>query len=389
MGARLVLADLGPDFWSHCPELDGRRLADIADLATRLLTQHAGLLISDSPPEGPVAIDSIPLSPRTAKLLRAAFGADHFAPREICFGALRAIPHVGTKRVLEIACALELVDPPQRRIQPLPAEIESFFSMMTEWCGRDLGHATLELVLPAARPDWPQPAARLWESIRKAATGIPAAPVPQETDSVPALLAREIAEWDDLTTTVLRARILAISESTRLEVLAAALGETPNRIIELESRGIELLERLRAEGFGPVLERAEEIRRRLGAAIPSDDPAVADALEWGISDFDGWGSRELAIELLLWLAGPYRRHEGWLLTGVNLVGRTAEALLEFHDAAGDDRPAKIVAALNEIGVLPTYHERWLDWVSDVGRLVELDRQERKVPDRPERQLALR
>lgn len=68
--------------------------------------------------------------------------------------------------------------------------------------------------------------------------------------------------------------------------------------------------------------RTELIRDRLGSAVQERHPAVKDALDRAVEDFDREYSdiKETARSLLLWLAGPYRVDDDWLLRDGDLPG---------------------------------------------------------------------
>ncbi len=362
------LEDLDASFWEANDSISRNAAAEIAKQFASLLNRAGGLPVYENPAAPTMELGSLKLSARTSAAFKRALSSSRIGVQGLDFETLLELPGIGAKRVLELSCALEaaLISPSES--VRVPAEIGQFYRELRQWVSAELGHATLADVLPPAGAAWPASAAKLWERVRHAVLPPPTDVRRSVSDSVPALLDRAIADCSELTLVILRARILACCEPTRLEVLTAALGETTERILSLERCGMQWLRRFDSQEYAPVMRRAERIRDAVGAAVPADAPELDEILGLVVADIEGSERRVLARELMLWLAGPYQKHRGWLLTGSNLVGRTVEVLLRDRDLVEYGAAEKLRRALSEIGILPVYQELWAEWVKEAARV---------------------
>jgi hypothetical protein len=95
-----------------------------------------------------------------------------------------------------------------------------------------------------------------------------------------------------------------------LAEIGRGLHVTRERVRQIEKRTVEDLADLAAGSAG---RRCRKLGRRLGTAVPTDSAELAAGLEWARRDL-GTVSSDLLDSLLLYLAGPYRLDEGWLVS---------------------------------------------------------------------------
>jgi hypothetical protein len=363
-GRPLKLADLDREFWKPHPAVDRRHLSDLVKCLDAVIRTQGDLPIVADSCDRLVSVAELDLSTQTTAVLKRLFGNGPVKLALMSFDELLKLPGVGIRRVLEIASALDAMLPARNEAAELPAEFRSFFRQLADWADTECFESTFTNVLPEPHPQWPDRLVDLWHRLGQASLpGVVAHH--NESDEVPALIQQAIAVCSPLQLVILRARVLSTTEPTRLEVLSAALGETPARIIELEQQGIEFLHRFEQPEYRLVLRRAERLRAAIGVAIPDDHPGIREALAEIMSDFDRSPMNDVVGELLLWLAGPYRRHNGWLAIGGDIVGRSTAAIMDHSDAGGAVRMSAVHEALTEIGILPQFQAQWIDWLVEV------------------------
>ncbi|MEA3501983.1 MAG: sigma factor-like helix-turn-helix DNA-binding protein, partial [Actinomycetota bacterium] len=115
-----------------------------------------------------------------------------------------------------------------------------------------------------------------------------------------------LSQFGDRDLQILRSRILIGTRRPprTLEELGEMFGCTRQRVQQLESRALARLKAyLSNDRYRSLNRAADDIRTEIGAASPIEaaDAAVADDPE------------SLVDELLLWVAGPYHRSDGWVL----------------------------------------------------------------------------
>jgi hypothetical protein len=118
---------------------------------------------------------------------------------------------------------------------------------------------------------------------------------------------------DSRSRTIFLSRI-SLDKLRTLEDLAAELGLTKERVRQLWVRAEQRVrEALETPRFAPILWRAHTLRTMLGVAVPGDTQHLKDAAEQ-VSRGVAAEGRERALDVLLWLTGPYRWNPstGWL-----------------------------------------------------------------------------
>lgn len=159
---------------------------------------------------------------------------------------------------------------------------------------------------------------------------------------------------------ILRDRVWPSPVRATLEELGEHLGMTRERVRQIESRGVsELRGLLEEEHFAPIFDRAFDLRRRLGAAVPLDSSEFTNAKRSSVRDIephdkgDGW-------DLLLWLAGPYRQSDGWLVVRADGPDPKGAELRKRAESSGFVSDETVTSVLDEAGVRPEWHEAWIE-----------------------------
>ena len=180
---------------------------------------------------------------------------------------------------------------------------------------------------------------------------------------------------------VVVARQIRLGARPTLEELGRTIGVTRERVRQLESKALTAAETaVRSPLFGPLRWRASDLREVLGVAVTESSDFLADALAWAVRDLDEPSSCS-ANEVMLWLAGPFKRDGEWLVrSDHSLRGLTrafesamADVLVAAADEAAD--------ALEELGLAtemtsdfmrtrPTWRriddETYVRWMGSVG-----------------------
>lgn len=160
-----------------------------------------------------------------------------------------------------------------------------------------------------------------------------------------------------------------IVEGHTLEEVGLELNVTRERIRQvqqdLEKRTAE---KLRSRPFLLLHWRAAELRRVLGAAAPLNHGTTIQAFR---DVFEG-ASRDSVLvlrPLVLQLAGPYRKRDGWLLDEAAVQGNV-ELLIEQCDEFGLMPVSRAYDWLNEIGIRAAFQEAWLENFGGFRRMEE-------------------
>jgi len=169
------------------------------------------------------------------------------------------------------------------------------------------------------------------------------------------------ARFDMRSWAILEARILAVSEQQTLDELGRRYGVTRERVRQIESKAVSLLrdEGNRA-GSGVLRRMAARVREELGFAIRTSQLTEMTFLGSGV---DPVTRRE---KVLLWLAGPYRRTDGWLIrqTFPDLIKQT-RFLLDQRTEHGPASLVDVRSALEQLGVRASEVPAWFEYVGGI------------------------
>ena len=368
-GKPLSISDLGADFWDHVNTVDQGSLRSLVDLVHSRIHRVKQVRLDLAAGSHLLAIDALPLTTRTRNALRQHYSEQRL-PTKCVVSELLMIPNFGIRCLIEFACVVEAAQSwerskdvagnhPQRPNGVLPSDVNSFFQLLGAWAAGEQNLKELSLVLPAARSDWPEELQHLWTRIGHADTGMLAGNLIYGY-SVPALVSGWINGLDEGHARILGARVFATDGAETLERLGELYGVTRERIRQIETKAIKRLGQFRSAEYRPVLRRATKLREELGIVMPAYDPALVDALNWVVADFGQNAPRTLTQQLFLWLAGPYRSRDGWLIADSAIVEKSKAALLG-HEVERALIPVDVArATLNELGISETHHEAWID-----------------------------
>ena len=300
------------------------------------------------------------------------------------FGEALLVRKFGTRSVIDFVCVVEAaIEHTSKRdrfrysteestedMMPNSKEIFAAFQALAGYAAGERNLETLADVMPAAPDDWPIEIKQLWANLGHIETQETAGELTKRY-SVPALIARGLAPIDPRSREILAARVFATGAATTLEVLGERLGVTRERIRQLEKKAIRRFEIFGNAEFCPVLRRSMALRERLGIGLPAGDPSIKSALLWATEDQRNVSPSDIAFiqALLLWLAGPYKVQENWLLAEKHLSALTLDALLARKDARGLISELAATEVLSHLGLRTRYH---LAWTKQLPSLLRVD-----------------
>ncbi len=168
-------------------------------------------------------------------------------------------------------------------------------------------------------------------------------------------------ELDSRAIDILVARVFAREKPDSLEILGIRHGLTRERVRQFERKIIKKLEFIfRSEKYSPIKRRAAKLREKLGSAAPVTHVSVEEALNWVIADFKHADNRTLLKGLFMWLAGPYKERERWLLVNHNIVENSRKRLLAQQTDSALIPTMNAHEVLSELGIRETHHDSWID-----------------------------
>jgi len=152
---------------------------------------------------------------------------------------------------------------------------------------------------------------------------------------------------------------LSNSDAPTLQELADQFGITRERVRQLElGCGHKLIALTREQEYVRIGWRANTIRRDLGLGVPMDGSYCTAVLQQAIRGISKQ-YRDIALKILLWLAGPYQikgdRH--WLSRGPIPDHKFVNSVT---NANGVVDLAALSIALNEVGLVKDVHNEWTE-----------------------------
>jgi len=248
-------------------------------------------------------------------------------------------------------------------------DINNFFEVLGAWAAGEQRFGDLSQVLPEPLSDWPPELQCLWERLGYADTRLLAGNTINQY-SAPTPILYWINALDDRLIDILRTRVLATRPET-LDQIGERYDVTRERVRQLENKVRKKLARFRKSAeYRPVRRRAGKLREKLGSAIPENDTTLTEALNWAVSDFDPGLPQDLAQSFLLWIAGPYKVREGWLVINSDIFHKSQVALLNRKTNRALIPTTEVHAALSELSILDTYHSALIDHLKIFMRVDE-------------------
>ena len=308
---------------------------------------------------------------------------EKFTYRQLTFEEVLLVPSVGVRSAIEFACVVEAaIDRPAEGVRPpvsleqlapramsIPGEIKSAFHVLSAYAAGERSLETLADVLPAVRDEWPPEIKQLWTTLGQVRTREMGGELVKRY-SISKLISRALAPVDERSREILAERVFVTARAATLETLGEHQGVTRERVRQLEKKAIAHLDRFRNAEFRPVIRRSKALRERLGVGVPAGDPSIESALAWASEDLrDGSAGDESFIQsLLLWLAGPYKVRQDWLLADKHLPELTLEALLNRRDEGGLISDQAVTETLSQFGFIEQYHQDWISRLRDCLRV---------------------
>ena len=401
-GKQLMVRDLGADVWDHVETVDQASLQSLVALVRSQIHRVQRVRFSLAVGGQPVELDELPLSTRTRNALGRNFRVGQL-PSSSFVRDLLMIPNFGVRSLVEFSCVLEAAQSSgrereatdtsaQQRANTLPSDVNSFFQLIGAWAAGEQQLEELELALPPAHSDWPDELRELWSRVGRSNARMLAGDRFFRY-SVPALVSRWTNGLDERRTDILKARVFAVDNSDTLEQVGERHGVTRERIRQVEKQAIRYLEQLQSTEYRPVLRRARMLRDKLGTVLPSNCKGLVGALDWAVADFGAMDEQSLAQKLFLWLAGPYKCRQDWLIADSSIVDKSKTALLDGEIGAALIPVDHVRTVLNELGIAEVHHDAWIDYLNEFKRVEDgllhftgsiLDKAERllRYTDRP-------
>ncbi len=381
LGERATLADLESSIWRKVDRVSKVCLTEIVDLVRKQVNSIEQVVIySGQPLSQP--IEDLPFSTRTKNAVLADTGqlhASYLKLRDILF-----VRSLGIRSAIEFSCLLEAamldttafdrsVQPEKPRpesVEPSFPKISSAFQFISAWAHGEKNLESLAYALPEPLPDWPQEIKVLWSEIGEISTKDLSGSLVKNY-SVPNLVSLALDQIDERLIDIAIERIFVVDRAATLENLGEKLGVTRERARQLEKKAYSMLKEIfKDKRFLPVKRRAESLRSRLGSAVLVEQGIFQDSLNWVVSDFNEESfDKKTSAALLLWLAGPYRLSEQWLLTDRSLLTKTIDVLLGLCNQRGFIEGEVVEGVLDDLGINRKHHKAW---INDIGKFLPID-----------------
>lgn len=380
LGSQATLSAFNMGCWEKLETISEDSLRELVEIVRPKLASLKHLRIRSSQPlRRPVQY--LPFSTRTRNAVSQNLAV--FAAEQLTIGDVLSVPAFGARSMIEFACVIEAAtgrtdvlrsehesfDKSRADAMSMPAEIMLAFQGLAAYAAGERKLDTLDSILPGAPEEWPAEIRQLWSHLGKVRTRDLAGDLAKRY-SVAELLARALAPIEPRLREIITDRVTVTERAITLERIGDRIGVTRERVRQLEKKALDHLERLRQAEFRPVLRRSEALAERLGVAVPVNDDSIEVALDWVSDDLRNISGIDVSFAkaLLLWLAGPYKVRQDWLVARNHLPRLTLDALLHCQDARGLISDATVADALSGFGIKERYHEAWVHRLRHLQRV---------------------
>ena len=368
------LAELEGEIWKYVGRVNRKFLRELVELLRRNLRVIRDLEIGTCR-SLPFQLLDLPFSTRTHNIVSRH--SKKLSAPHLTFRDLLSIPHCGIRSAIEFACLLEAAiasivqdhsrNPSvpsgvgQRLSGSLASQIEFTFRMLAAYAAGERNLSTLSRIMPPAPMDWPSEIRDLWDSLGDLRAGQLATELVMKY-SVPDLVRRALAPVDGRMRDILNDRVFCTGSPVTLQTLGERWGISRERVRQLQQKAKAQLIRLHMPDFEPIMRRSKTLRRRIGSAVPVSHSSMEEALKWATDDFFPIGEiePEFAGAFLLWLAGPYKIYDDWLLTDPKLPQDTHDALVSRSSERGLISNDTIAEILIQFGIAECHHHDWVN-----------------------------
>ena len=378
LGVNATFASLNGELWNRVDTVSKVLLREIVRVVRLRLPALQHLAIR---PDNPLVmpIQSLPFSTRTRNAVCA--NLNRFSSPQLTFRDALMVPNFGIRSVIEFACVVEAAAHPskQESSKQLPSgsvsatrsdlsDIVSVFQVLAAYAAGERNLGTLADVIPPVLDEWPPEIGQLWSGLGGIGTRQLAGSL-AERYSISSLISRGLSPIDLRSREILVQRVFATDHAITLEVLGKRHGVTRERVRQLEKKAIQRLNIFHSAEFRPVIRRSIALRERLGIAIPAGDPVIQHELAWATSDLDISDVNILFVQsFLLWLAGPYRVRQYWLLAERKLSRLTSDALLVERNERGLISEVAATEVMIRLGLKEQHHVAWIEHLPGFSRV---------------------
>lgn len=277
---------------------------------------------------------------------------------------LQTLPSIGTKSLRTLVERIKEVAEATRQAEARPEfeDVREFLVGTSAWARQDKDVVSLGAILKLSGGDLPPSLRAKWRSL---------ADRPLKEPSAKQRVAQQIGDLldglDDREKAILEKRVWPVSDRATLEEVGQLLGMTRERVRQIETGIVNSFSaRLDEDDFQFVRFRADEISQRLGTTAPADSDWTISTLRWAGRDMPP-ELRAAAVQMLVWVAGPYRNVGGWWCTD-EAPDRKGDHLRALA-TAGFVSDEVVESEMDRVGVHPQVRETWL---TDVGQFVRVD-----------------
>ncbi len=316
LGAKTKLADLDASFWDKNPEIDKQtriKLADTVRIHIRKIPNVSiwkKVLSQDQ-------LKSLPFSVRTKNVTMEH--TEFLQSGNLKFNEIMSLPKCGVVSAVEFASIAEAINNSDIVLEKV--------EIMTE---------------------------------------------PIITD-VPTLIQMTLQKLNKRLRVIAKERIFEIGRPTVLETLGRKFGGiTRERVRQIETKIYDLLESVKTgEDMKPVVDRALKLRDAIGNAIPAKRKKIITEELGNITKdfaFQSKEEKDLVYGIFLWLAGPYRQKENWILNQSVPLRDSVGTLIGRQDKRGLITEEVVESVLNSFDVKPDYHDQWINYLNHFRRV---------------------
>ena len=239
-------------------------------------------------------------------------------------------------------------------------QVNEFFITLGAWAAGEQYFDNLEKALPTANEDWPLEVRQLWEQIYQLDTHVLGKQLVHRYN-VPLLISQWLDGLSDRVIDILSTRIFTIGKPDTLEIIGNRYDLSRERVRQLEAKTIrQLRAKLHSAQFNPIKRRAMKLRERLGCAVPVTDTSVTEGLNWVVNDFNSDGRLYLVQGLFMWLAGPYKNKQTWLIANHEIIEESKLKLLIRQNDSSLITTVEVNEVLKELDIREAHHDAWID-----------------------------
>ena len=373
---KLRLAELDASLWERVDSVSSVSLLMLTNFLRTHYNRFRYLCIYSS--ELPTqSLETLPFSTRTRDAVLA--NTKKFSAPSLTFEEAMSINSLGFESVIEFACVVEAAKTDIRdsgyrvhsyqRSPGIEQRISCFFEMLAAWALGEQKIESLSQVLPTPLPEWPVEIKQLWSGLGEVSTNKLAGKLVKNY-TVSDLVSKGIGTIDEQSKTIALERIITVGKYTKLEELGERLGISMERVRQIEQNLLLQFECFESEEFSPVTARAQFLRESIGSAVPNQHRSIKEELNRAMEDFPIDDNIRLVGGLLLWLAGPYRVHQNWLLLDNALPERTIDALLGIRGEKGVIPKECVTIILNDLGIRQEHHNSWIEHLKKLHQVEE-------------------